>query len=70
MRCRYDEILCLNIENQRSIHWIAEKTSKGLGELAFFVIGGGPESSNGLKRLFDDYAQAHGLRVGPARAAQ
>jgi hypothetical protein len=67
---RLNEILRSTMENRGSIHWIAEKTSKGLGELAFFVIGAGSESSNGLERLLDDYAQAHGLHIGLVRATQ
>jgi hypothetical protein len=67
---RLDEMLRSTMENRASIHWIASKTSNGLGDLAFFVIGAGPESSNGLERLLEDYAQAHGLHIGPARAVQ
>jgi len=50
--------------NPGSVHWIAEKTSNGLGELAFFVLGVGAEGSTGLAGILEDYAEVHGLRVG------
>ncbi|MGO8787064.1 MAG: hypothetical protein ACLQVL_06735 [Terriglobia bacterium] len=69
-RERLQETLCSGRKVGGLVHWIAEKTSKGLGDLAFFVIGIGPDRPNRLEILLKDYAEAHGLCVGPPKVAQ
>jgi hypothetical protein len=51
------------------VSWIAEKTNHELGELAFFAIGVGSETSKRLDKVLRKYAKTHGL-AGPVRAAQ
>jgi len=53
-----------------SVSWIAEKTSNGLGELAFIVIGAAKVGADDQEKLLKDYAQKHDLRVGSVKGAQ
>jgi hypothetical protein len=52
------------------VHWIAEKTTRGLGELAFFVISAHADGSNGVERLLNVYARKHDQQVGTVKGVQ
>jgi hypothetical protein len=50
--------------------WIAERTKKGLGDLAFFVAAVSPQMADPLDRVLAVYAQTHDLECELVRGVQ
>jgi hypothetical protein len=77
---RREKDLATKVENLRSrvserlgcgqFRWIAEKTKKGLGDLAFFVAAVSPQMADPLDRVLAGYAQTHGLECELVRGVQ